>query len=103
MGTRLAGNLCGGISHVLPGGLDCPTRAAGRERDGIDIWRSGIWIHDFCCSIGRAEAGAHVANWPRESVDARTPMAGLAVASGGLLSWRLSFLMVAQQSADVAS
>ena len=32
MGTRLAGNFCGGASYVFPGGLACPTGAAGRER-----------------------------------------------------------------------
>src|SRR6266478_4162639 len=103
MGTRLAGNFCGGTSYVFPGGLACPTGATGRECDWIDFWRIGICIHDFCSGIGRAETCSYVASGPRESMDARAPLAWAIVAAFNLVSWRIPFWRDADASADVAA
>src|SRR5258708_37780600 len=63
----------------------------------------GIWIHDFCSGIGRTETCSYVASGPRESMDARAPLAGAVIAAYNLVSWRIPFWRSADAGADVVA
>src|SRR5579863_7109539 len=83
--------------------MERATGSARRQRDWTFFRRGGICIHDLCGGVGGAQTGTDVADWPRESVDARTSLAGIAFAAADFISWGISFWRRADGGADVAA
>jgi len=77
MGDWVARDCYGGSDDLFAGGLERAARGAGWQRDWTGVWSDWIWIHGFCGSAGRTQAGADLASGAGEGVDEGAFVAGL--------------------------
>src|SRR5271165_5738547 len=103
MGDWFAGNFGGGAGALHFLCVECAAGAARWQRDWTLLRSGGIWFHDLCGGAGSAQAGSDVENRPRESLDARTSLAGTALAAADSVSWGISLWRDADAGADVAA